>query len=119
MAGYFVFLQIIVTSFNWKSHFLIWRFLIIFDQSNYKISGNAVENLRFAKSKQVKLEKKLKESDRQYEKIAKNRITEESDEKIVLYTVLFDEKSFKLSTNLIILNKYVSSNRFFKQCSLN
>ena len=82
MAGYFVFLQNIVTRFDWTSHFLVWLFLIIFDQFNYKISGNAVETTRQttrqtthdAKSKQV--EKKLKESDRNEKIELRKKVTE-------------------------------------------
>ena len=78
MAGYFVFLQNIVTRFDWTSHFLVWLFLIIFDQFNYKISGNAVETTRQtthdAKSKQA--EKKLKESDRNEKIELRKKVTE-------------------------------------------
>ena len=95
MAGYFVFLQNTVTRFDRTKHFLICLFLIIFDQFNYKISGNTVETTRQtthdAKSKQV--EKKLKKSDRNEKIELRKKLESDRNEKIVL----FDEKSFKLS----------------------
>ena len=66
LAGYFVFYKILLPDSIGQFENLIWLFLIIFDQFNYKLSGNAVEMTRQtthdAKSNSKQVEKKLKES---------------------------------------------------------
>ena len=64
------FCQNIVTRFDRTSRLLVWLYLIVFDQFNYKISGNAVQTAKQTthgakvKTVQTKNQKKVEESDR-------------------------------------------------------
>ena len=97
MAGYFVFVKILLPGSIGQVAFWFGFFLIIFDQFDYKISGNSGEV-----AKQLTTQNKLK---KKFKKIKEKKMTADRNEKIKArkkvtemkkknYTLLFDEKSF-------------------------